>query len=64
MPELGNLTVSMRSLTTKTSIMESITSMLTTRVRVTRTINKKKTRMKMRDLRRKSSLRKTSAIKI
>lgn len=54
----------MRSLTTKTSIMESITSMLTIRVRVTRTINKKKTRMKMRDLRRKSSLRKTSAIKI
>ena len=54
----------MRSLTTKTSIMGSITSMLTIRVRVTRTINKKKTRMKMRDLRRKSSLRKMSAIKI
>ncbi len=54
----------MRSLTTKTSITESITSMLTIRVRVTRTINKKITRMKMRDLRRKSSLKKMSATKI
>jgi hypothetical protein len=37
--------------------------MLTIRVRVTRTINKKKTRKKMRDLRRKSSHKMMSATK-
>ena len=38
--------------------------MLTIRVRVTRTINKKKTRKKMRDLRKKSSLKMMSETKI
>ena len=48
MLEFANSIVNMRSSTTKTSIMASIISTHTIRVKVTRTINKMKTRMKMK----------------